>query len=45
MFKEHGSFEQLEIHVKKHHLRSSEAAKSGGWYTKYALENKEGWSK
>lgn len=45
MFKEHGSFEELEIQVKKKLLKSREKLKSGGWYTKHALEFKEGWSK
>ena len=45
MFHQHGSFEELEIQVKKHHMKSREDAKTGGWYTKHALEFKEGWSK
>ena len=45
MFQQHGSFETLEIQIKKKKSRSREDAKSGGWYTRFQLESKEGWSK
>lgn len=45
MFAAHGSFETLEIQVKKRHLKSVEKSKLGGWYTKQYLESKEGWTK
>ena len=45
MFQQHGSFETLEIQIKKKFSRSREDAKSGSWYTRFQLESKEGWSK
>lgn len=45
MFKEHGSFAELEVQIKKKHLKSKETAKSGGRYTKHYLLTKEGWTK
>lgn len=45
MFNEHGSFEMLEVQVKKKFARSREHAKSGGWVTKHWLETKEGYTK
>ena len=45
MFQQHGSFETLEIQIKKKKSKSREDAKSGGWYTRFQLETKEGWSK
>jgi len=45
MFQQHGSFETLEVQIKKKKSKSREDAKSGGWYTRFQLETKEGWSK
>ena len=45
MFKQHGSFETLEVQVRKRSTKSFEKGKSGGWYTKQHLESKEGWTK
>lgn len=45
MFQEHGSFETMELQVKKKLSKSKELAKEGGHYTKHYLETKEGWSK
>ena len=45
MFNDHGSFEMLEVQVKKKFARSREHAKSGGWVTKHWLETKEGYTK
>ena len=44
MFQQHDSFETLEIQIKKK-IQVPEKAKSGGWYTRFQLESKEGWSK
>ena len=45
MFLEHGSFESLEIRIKKKHIESQSRAKSGGWYTKGQLEGQHHWTK
>ncbi|CAL1153796.1 unnamed protein product [Cladocopium goreaui] len=45
MFLEHGSFESLEIRIKKKHIESQSRAKSGGWYTKGQLEGQHQWTK
>lgn len=45
MFQEHGSFETMEMQVKKKLNRSKELAKEGGYFTKHYLETKEGWTK
>ena len=45
LFLEHGSFETVEVLIKKRYLKSKEAEHEGGWYTKQYLTAKEGWSK
>ena len=45
MFMEHGSFEQLEIRVKRKHIENQSRTKSGGWFTKSQLEGQHQWSK
>ena len=45
MFAQHGSFAELEVQIKKRHLKSNEKAKAGGYYTRHYLINKEGWTK
>ena len=45
MFLEHGSFESLEIRIKKKHIESQSRAKAGGWYTKGQLEGQHQWTK
>ena len=45
LFLQHGSFEQLEVQVKKKSSKLRGKAQDGGWYTKVYLESKEGWTK
>lgn len=45
MFLENGSFDKLEIKIKKKHIDSLSRTKSGGWYTKGQLEGQHGWTK
>ena len=45
MFKEHGSFEQLEIRSKRRHIENQSRTKSGGWFTKSQLEGQHQWTK
>ena len=45
MFKQHGSFETLEVQIRKRSIKSFEKGKAGGWFTKQHLESKEGWTK
>ncbi|CAL1168530.1 unnamed protein product [Cladocopium goreaui] len=44
LFRAHGSFETLEVQVRKKFTKAIEKAKSGGWFTKQYLESKEHWS-
>ena len=39
MFLEHGSFEAIEIKIKKKHTGSSSKSKAGAWFTKSQLEH------
>ncbi|CAK9000210.1 Uncharacterized protein SCF082_LOCUS6397 [Durusdinium trenchii] len=45
MFLQHGSFQMMEIRIKKRHVDSSSTTKSGGWYTKSQLDLQHGWTK
>lgn len=45
LFLEHGSFETVELLIKKRYLKSKSAEQEGGWYTRHYLTTKEGWSK
>ena len=45
MLREHGSFETLEMQVKKWHKSSLGSSRSGGWYTKHVLSSQFHWSK
>ena len=45
MFKEHGSFEGVEVAVRKRSVREQNNSKAGGWYTRTYLETKEGFTK
>ncbi|CAK9057488.1 unnamed protein product [Durusdinium trenchii] len=42
-FAQHGDFGQLEVYVRKKHLKTASEGVQGGWYTKAALQ-KEGWT-
>ncbi|CAE7499386.1 unnamed protein product, partial [Symbiodinium sp. CCMP2456] len=45
MLREHGTFEALEVMVKKWHKQSLGTNRSGGWYTKHVLASQFHWSK
>ena len=45
MFREHGSFGQLEVQVSKKSLKADRKKVDGGWYTRAYLENVAGWTK
>ena len=45
MFREHGSFGQLEVQVSKKSLKADRMKVDGGWYTRAYLENVAGWTK
>ena len=45
MFMEHGSFEAMEIEVRKSFNKTKEKEKAGGWYTRHYLQTKESWTK
>lgn len=45
MFLEHGSFEAMEITIKKKHIESASKSKAGGWFTKSVLEHTHMWTK
>ena len=45
MFMEHGSFEAMEIEVRKSFNKTKEKEKAGGWHTRHYLQTKESWTK
>ena len=45
LFLEHGNFNDMEIAVKKRHVRQNSQKQEGGWYTKHKLEHSECWTK
>ena len=45
MFLEHGSFQLLELAIKKRSTLSNSRSKQGGWFTKLKLEKNEAYSK
>ncbi|CAK9110921.1 unnamed protein product [Durusdinium trenchii] len=45
MFLEHGSFECMELALKKKQIREDSEQKAGGWYTKNKLEQCEKYTK
>lgn len=45
LLKQHGSFETLEIVVKKYHKSLLGQSKAGGWYTRQYLLTVAQWTK
>ena len=45
MFKENGSFEAMEICIRKKHIKSRNQSTGGGWYSEQFLKTEKGWSK
>ena len=45
MFLKHGNFNDMEVAIKKRHVKENSTGKQGGWYTKAKLEQQECWSK
>jgi hypothetical protein len=45
MFKENGSFEAMEISIRKKHIKSRNQSTGGGWYSEQFLKTEKGWSK
>lgn len=45
MLAEHGSFEAMEIQIKKTLTKSQSEKAGGGWYTALYLKTKENWTK
>ena len=45
MFLEHGTFQAMELAVKKRNQKMNSQTKAGGWYTKGKLEKAESYSK
>ena len=44
MFAQHGSFDALEVAIKKKTLKSKADTAEGGWFTGLALRQQKGWS-
>ena len=45
LLKQNGDFKALEVAVKKWHKKMFGLSKSGGWYTKFYLQNQMHWTK
>ena len=45
MLQEHGSFEAMEIAIKKINQKAKSESALGGWYTETYLQTHEGWTK
>lgn len=45
MFREHGSFETMEIQIKKKSVKTKNQNAEGGWFTELTLKQEKGWSK
>jgi len=44
MFAQHGSFDALEVAIKKKTLKSKEDTAEGGWFSALALRRDKGWT-
>ena len=45
MFREHGSFEAMEVQIKKKHVKTKNENAGGGWYSELFLKTHENWTK